>query len=191
MDVVTEQDKGFWNGVATLFETSKRPIILCCNGLIIFYSYIENPLIVNNSAIPSSVLEFISNSVESFQMCRPEEDELTCYLTLMLLNEGRSINPSLIRKICVENKYDIRQIILFLQMLTRMDNPLLIKENDCFNFYQIDYLSSLSLLDKDTSKIWKPNIIPDTLEDTLVAFDAISFADHRIKSSYFSVSIFI
>lgn len=32
VDVLFDNDKGFWSGVYELIETTRRPIILTCNG---------------------------------------------------------------------------------------------------------------------------------------------------------------
>ena len=109
----------------------------------------------------------------------------------MLLNEGISIDPSVIRQICSENSYDIRQIILFLQISTKRKRLSMLQDDECFVFQRIDSLSSLSSFNAESSQVWQQSCIPDSLDDAVAALDIISSCDHRIKYSYFSVRMFV
>lgn len=157
--------------------------------LDLLFDKLENPLISNNSAIPSPILEFLSSSIEIFEICPPEDEELTCYLTLMLLNEGIMIDPSFIRKICSEKDKDIRRIIHYLQMSTRLNISPIIRDEESFTFTKVDILPSYISYKDDSTEIWESFPIPDSLDAALVACDSMSKVDHRVALPYFSVSL--
>lgn len=109
----------------------------------------------------------------------------------MLLNEGILADPSFIRKICFEHDNDIRQIILYFQFTTRMHDSLIIKDENYFNLYKIESIPSFSSPKKDSIESWSPCIIPDSLDSALLKLNSISYTDHKINASYFSVSLFL
>ena len=41
IDIIFEQDKGFWNAINSLIKISKRPIILTCNGKLISFLFLK------------------------------------------------------------------------------------------------------------------------------------------------------
>ncbi|KAJ3218352.1 ATPase AAA domain-containing protein 5 [Clydaea vesicula] len=89
VDLLFEQDKGFWSGVCSLMENSKRPIIFTAE---------KNPLNPYNKAIPANLQNILLQSIIVIETDFPEKVELFPYLSLLCLSEGVLANPEYFEK---------------------------------------------------------------------------------------------
>jgi nucleoside-triphosphatase THEP1 len=96
VDVLFEEDKGFWSAVISLMAESKRPIVLTCN---------------DESQIPWDDLQL--HAILRFSL--PPSDILVDYLLLMAANEGHLLNRKAIYSLMLYNGNDIRACIMNLQ----------------------------------------------------------------------------
>lgn len=139
--MLTGQDKGFWTGVASLMETSKRPIILCCNGTRFFVLIAqENPLNGCNQSIPPTLLSFLNEALEVVQVEQElNNDESACYVQLVLLCEGFYVSPKQVKTLVSSFNGDIRKALAFFQTLTRRSkDPEILLCDDAFSLVVLD-----------------------------------------------------
>ncbi|KAG4304854.1 hypothetical protein PORY_001907 [Pneumocystis oryctolagi] len=104
VDILYEEDKGFWNAVINLICKSKRPVIMTCTG--------------DTSTIPNVFLEF--QSVVYFKTA--PVDLAANYLYLLSLSEGYIFRKEDLSLLYVSKKCDLRASILQLQFFTRIKN---------------------------------------------------------------------
>lgn len=97
VDLLFEEDKGFWPAVIELCEKSKRPIIMTCN---------------DESKIPFDCLD--TQSKIYFDL--PEKSSLLPYLQLLCFSEKYIVQPYDIECLCELYNYDTRRIISALQL---------------------------------------------------------------------------
>ncbi|CEP06795.1 hypothetical protein [Parasitella parasitica] len=97
VDVLFEEDKGFWASVVELSQNSKRPIIMTCNDA-------EQVPIENMS------LQVI------IDMKPPTENELLAYLWLVCFAEGYTVDPADLVCLVAFLGRDIRQLIQTLEL---------------------------------------------------------------------------
>ncbi|ORY93101.1 hypothetical protein BCR43DRAFT_565739 [Syncephalastrum racemosum] len=97
VDILYEDDKGFWSAVTELAEKSKRPIILTCNDV---------------DVIPVDTLP-----LESALEIQPLTiQELVPYLQLVTLIEGYLIDPRVLLALAIEKSMDLRRCLQTLQL---------------------------------------------------------------------------
>ncbi|CAO3614793.1 unnamed protein product [Mucor hiemalis] len=97
VDLLFEEDKGFWTAVIELCQKSKRPIIMTCN---------------DESKIPFDYLDIQSKIY--FDL--PEKSSLLPYLQLLCFSEKYIVQPYDIECLCELYNYDTRRIISTLQL---------------------------------------------------------------------------
>ncbi|CAO3630402.1 unnamed protein product [Mucor fragilis] len=97
VDLLFEEDKGFWAAVIELSQKSKRPIIMTCND-------------------PEQVpIENMSLQV-IIDMKPPTENELLAYLWLVCLAEGYTVDPADLVCLVAFLGRDVRQLIQTLEL---------------------------------------------------------------------------
>ncbi|KAI7906099.1 P-loop containing nucleoside triphosphate hydrolase protein [Cokeromyces recurvatus] len=111
VDILFEEDKGFWTSVIELSQKSKRPIIMTCN---------------DKSQIPLEQLYL--QSVIYFE--RPERTSLVPYLQLICYTENYIIDQEDILYLCELLDYNIRQIIDTLQFWLNDEKMKIDKRNE-------------------------------------------------------------
>ncbi|KAI8988518.1 P-loop containing nucleoside triphosphate hydrolase protein [Mycotypha africana] len=97
VDILYEEDKGFWPAVIDLCQKSKRPIVMTCN---------------ETSKIPFDSLNF--QEVIFYEI--PKRDSIIPYIHLICYSENYVVDPVEIEYLCNMLEYDIRQIINTLQL---------------------------------------------------------------------------
>ncbi|EGF80552.1 hypothetical protein BATDEDRAFT_88695 [Batrachochytrium dendrobatidis JAM81] len=102
VDILLEEDRGFWTGVATLIETSRTPIILTCTS---------NPFTLNNPTIPSMLLPLLTDAFEVLELRNPEWEIVQPYLHAMGVCEHVVVHESEIERICKGINGGLRQFI--------------------------------------------------------------------------------
>ncbi|KAI7862734.1 P-loop containing nucleoside triphosphate hydrolase protein [Spinellus fusiger] len=108
VDVLFEQDSGFWSGVIALSKKSKRPIIMTCN---------------DSTSVP-----FKSISVHKQLLMKPPSDNhLICYLHLICLSEGHLVEPYDLGRLVKSIGPDVRQLMCTLEMLCRHESTVSLK----------------------------------------------------------------
>ncbi|KAI9478367.1 MAG: hypothetical protein EXX96DRAFT_570574 [Benjaminiella poitrasii] len=105
VDILFEEDKGFWSAVIELSQKSKRPIIMTCN---------------DESQIPFEHLYL--QSIIYFE--KPEKASLVPYFQLICYSENYVVDQGDIQYLCELYDYNTRQIIDTLQfwLNERADN---------------------------------------------------------------------
>ncbi|KAI9315578.1 hypothetical protein BX666DRAFT_1957052 [Dichotomocladium elegans] len=96
VDVLYEDDKGFWPAVTELSQKSKRPIVMTCNDI---------------SLVPLDQL--FLQAILMFEP--PSEQEMLAYLQLICLNEGYFVHPADLAGLFALIGDDLRQMITTLQ----------------------------------------------------------------------------
>ncbi|KAF9196395.1 hypothetical protein BGZ50_000396 [Haplosporangium sp. Z 11] len=96
VDILFEEDKGFWASVMTLLSKSRRPIVMTCN---------------DTSKIPAATLRF----QEHLEFTRPGLRELHLYLSSVCKIEGYICSSDYITGLIKHCRYDIRKCLMQLQ----------------------------------------------------------------------------
>ncbi|KAF9540430.1 hypothetical protein EC957_004324 [Mortierella hygrophila] len=96
VDILFEDDKGFWASILALLAKSRRPVVMTCN---------------DTSKIPASMIRF----QEHLEFTRPGLRELHLYLTAVCRIEGYICSSEYIIGIIKQNQYDVRRCIMQLQ----------------------------------------------------------------------------
>ncbi|GJJ74322.1 hypothetical protein EMPS_06680 [Entomortierella parvispora] len=97
VDVLFEEDKGFWSSVMTLLAKSKRPVVMTCN---------------DTSKIPPMTLRF----QEHLEFTRPSLPELHHYLSAVCRIEGFICSSEYITALIrQQGRHDVRKCLMQLQ----------------------------------------------------------------------------
>jgi hypothetical protein len=105
IDVLYEEDKAFWSGVAGLVEKSRQPIILTCNGT-------SFPALSNSDVC---VLPTRFARCKTIEFLPASEDLVRDYLRLITLCQGHLIDPTVLEATYLSLKRDLRQTLTTLQ----------------------------------------------------------------------------
>ncbi|KAG0000187.1 Sorting nexin mvp1 [Modicella reniformis] len=96
VDILFEDDKGFWTSIVTLLSKSKRPVVMTCN---------------DTSKIPAAMLRF----QEHLEFSRPSLQELHEYLSSVCKIEGYICSSEYILGLIKHWRYDVRKCLMQLQ----------------------------------------------------------------------------
>lgn len=96
VDILFEDDKGFWASIVALLAKSRRPVVMTCN---------------DTSKIPASMIRF----QEYLEFTRPGMRELHIYLTAVCRIEGYICSSEYIVGVIKQNRYDVRRCLMQLQ----------------------------------------------------------------------------
>ncbi|KAF9583712.1 hypothetical protein BGW38_008791 [Lunasporangiospora selenospora] len=96
VDILFEEDKGFWTSVLTLLSKSKRPIVMTCN---------------DTSKIPTDMLRF----QEHLEFSRPSLPEIQHYLASVCKIEGYICSAEYLTGLIKQCQYDLRKCLMQLQ----------------------------------------------------------------------------
>jgi len=107
VDVLYEEDKGFWTCVTGLVERSKSPIILTCNGILLLQ---ECLLILDDSVVPASF-----TNCKRIEFKPAPSNVVREYLRIITLAQGHIIDPKILENIYIESKSDLRRTIMKVQ----------------------------------------------------------------------------
>ncbi|KAG2210880.1 hypothetical protein INT47_000034 [Mucor saturninus] len=103
VDILFEEDKGFWPAVIELCQKSRRPIIMTCN---------------DDSEIPFEQLNI--QTTIYFEI--PEKQSMLAYVQLICCSENKTVEPYDLEFLCELYHYDIRKVIQTLQLWLNDDN---------------------------------------------------------------------
>ncbi|KAI7853519.1 hypothetical protein BDC45DRAFT_147739 [Circinella umbellata] len=123
VDILYEEDKGFWTAVLELVQKSKRPIIMTCN---------DTDMVPLDTMKIEKAIEIVPQTTQS----------LIPYLQLLCFKEGYIINPSDLFYLVATMGSDLRQLIHTLEMwckptMTIHDNNKMVKNgNHCMTAAQ-------------------------------------------------------
>ncbi|KAF9438261.1 Sorting nexin mvp1, partial [Entomortierella beljakovae] len=96
VDILFDDDKGFWASIVALLSKSKRPVVMTCN---------------DTSKIPTGMLRF----QEHLEFERPKFLELLQYLTLICKIEGYMCSSEYIMAVIKSHRHDVRSCLMQLQ----------------------------------------------------------------------------
>ncbi|ORX57776.1 hypothetical protein BCR36DRAFT_409247 [Piromyces finnis] len=109
VDILMDQDKGFWASVYNIIKSTKRPIMFTGN---------ENILKNELMQIPPNL--YLSLSIQDYKM--PNIEDVTIYVFYICLLEEHLVDPRDIISLCQLFNNDIRKIINQLQFLLLKKN---------------------------------------------------------------------
>ncbi|KAF9571715.1 hypothetical protein EC968_000233 [Mortierella alpina] len=96
VDILFEDDKGFWASIMTLLSKSKRPVVMTCN---------------DTSKIPAATLKF----QEHLEFTKPGLREIHLYLSSICKIEGFICSAEYLTSLIMQCRYDIRRCLMQLQ----------------------------------------------------------------------------
>ncbi|KAF9112495.1 hypothetical protein BGX27_003286 [Mortierella sp. AM989] len=96
VDILFEDDKGFWASIVALLSKSRRPVVMTCN---------------DTSKIPTATLRF----QEHLEFERPSFRELYKYLSLICKIEGYICSSEYIMALIKHCRHDVRRCLMQLQ----------------------------------------------------------------------------
>ncbi|CAO3572655.1 unnamed protein product [Mortierella alpina] len=96
VDILFEDDKGFWASIMTLLSKSKRPVVMTCN---------------DTSKIPAATLRF----QEHLEFTKPGLREIHLYLSSICKIEGFICSAEYLTSLIMQCRYDIRRCLMQLQ----------------------------------------------------------------------------
>ncbi|KAF9107252.1 hypothetical protein BGX29_006938 [Mortierella sp. GBA35] len=96
VDILFEDDKGFWASIVALLSKSRRPVVMTCN---------------DTSKIPASIIRF----QEHLEFTRPGMRELHLYLTAVCRIEGYICSSEYVMGVIKQNRHDVRRCLMQLQ----------------------------------------------------------------------------
>ncbi|KAF9278009.1 hypothetical protein BGZ68_008841 [Mortierella alpina] len=96
VDILFEDDKGFWASIMTLLSKSKRPVVMTCN---------------DTSKIPAATLRF----QEHLEFTRPGLREIHLYLSSICKIEGFICSAEYLTSLIMHCRYDVRRCLMQLQ----------------------------------------------------------------------------
>ncbi|KAF8938471.1 hypothetical protein BGZ47_008559 [Haplosporangium gracile] len=96
VDILFEDDKGFWASIVALLSKSRRPVVMTCN---------------DTSKIPASMIRF----QEHLEFTRPGMRELHLYLMAVCRIEGYICSSEYVMGVIKQNRYDVRRCLMQLQ----------------------------------------------------------------------------
>ncbi|KIV86769.1 hypothetical protein PV11_02361 [Exophiala sideris] len=101
VDIIFDEDKGFWTGVHSLISTSKRPVIMTCNDL---------------EAVPLDELDLFS----VLAYTQPEPDFAVDHLRCIAAAEGHLLSKESVRSLYATKGQDLRASITELNFWCQM-----------------------------------------------------------------------
>ncbi|KAK5044611.1 hypothetical protein LTR84_010625 [Exophiala bonariae] len=101
VDILFEEDKGFWSAVQTLIQASKRPVILTCND-------------------PTSVPVDDLNLYATLEYENPSTEVAVQYLRSVAASEGHLLSSQAIQNLYVSKGYDLRASLTELNFWCQM-----------------------------------------------------------------------
>ncbi|KAI1615124.1 telomere length regulation protein [Exophiala viscosa] len=101
VDILFDEDKGFWTGVQSLISTSKRPVIMTCNDL---------------ESVPLEELDLFS----VLAYTQPEPDLAVDHLRCIAAAEGHLLSKESIENLYATKSYDLRASITELNFWCQM-----------------------------------------------------------------------
>lgn len=101
VDQVFEEDRGFWSGVQSLIQNSKRPVVLTCN---------------DPTTVPVEDLDLHT----TLTYTAPSSDLVAEYLTYIAVAEGHLIHPKAIKTLYQTRGNDLRATMMELDFWCQM-----------------------------------------------------------------------
>lgn len=101
VDILFDEDRGFWNGVESLISSSKRPVILTCNDL---------------QSIPLAELDLFT--VLTYE--QPESNIVVHHLQCIAAAEGHLLSQEAVRSLYLSKGQDLRASITELNLWCQM-----------------------------------------------------------------------
>jgi len=101
VDILFDEDKGFWTAVQALIHTSKRPVILTCN---------------DSSSVPAGDL----NLFTTLEYQKPPPDLATQYLRSIAAAEGHLLDQAAVRNLYLTKGCDLRASLTELNLWCQM-----------------------------------------------------------------------
>lgn len=101
VDQVFEEDRGFWSGIQSLIQSSKRPVVLTCN---------------DPTTVPIEELDLHTTLIYT----APTSDIVAEYLTYVTIAEGHLIHPKAIKTLYQTKGSDLRATMTELDFWCQM-----------------------------------------------------------------------
>lgn len=105
VDILFEQDKGFWSVVQNLVTISRRPIIITCSKI---------------DSVPNEILDLTIKENSIFEIEKQNLKLLKKYLFLIGLVNKFIIDENALNEILIENNFDLRKSINRLEFLCKL-----------------------------------------------------------------------
>ncbi|XP_013791361.1 uncharacterized protein LOC106475173 [Limulus polyphemus] len=138
VDVVFENDDGFWSAVNAFIATAKKPVILTATRNV------------------ESIKTNINHMHEIISLRPPHLYEVTDHLFKVCVQEGMDVKPSYIRALAKYMSRDIRRCLLQLQFLAPNKSEM---SNFCKNLLSMNSKVSVKELNSNHNKLSKENTV--------------------------------